>query len=262
MKQVLLLSVLAVTLLSGCSTAFKNGQTPDDVYYSPGRELGDEVLIQKDQQRQKEAYQAYISSMDDRYLRMKVANRYRWGGIDNFDYWYDSRYDFGSYNYQYYNSLNPYAYWSPGFGLGMGYGNYYPGRYGWGWSSPVYTVVHYYSLAPRNPGPGGYTFGSNITAYQNKTYDNSNYGYKDSKTGAFVPSGSNSNFGSLLKRVFSGSSEGSSNYSYDRPARTFSNTPSNNPTYTPPATSSSAGGNSGGFKSTGSSTSTGRGGRG
>lgn len=259
MKQVLLLSVLAVTLLSSCSTAFKNGQTPDDVYYSPGRELEEEVLSQKDQQKQKEAYQAYVSSMDDRYLRMKVANRYRWGGIDNFDYWYDSRYDFGTYNYQYYSSLNPYAYWNPGFGLGMGYGNYYPGRYGWGWSSPVYTVVHYYSLTPSNP--GGYTFGSNITAYRNKNYDNNNYGYKDPKTGAFVPSGSNSNFGSLLKRVFSGSSEGSS-YSYDRPVRTFSNTPSNNPTYTPPPTSSSAGGNSGGFKSTGSSTGTGRGGRG
>jgi len=259
MKQVLLVSLLSFGLLSSCSTAFKSGQTPDDVYFSPGREPEEEVQVKKSQEKQKEQYLEYVSSLDERYLRMKVANRYRWSGIDDFDYWYDSRYDFGNYHSQYYSSLNPYAYWNPGFGLGMGYGGYYPGKYGWGWSSTVYTIVHYYSPVPSTP--VGYTFGSNITAYRNKSYDNNNYGYKDPKTGIFVPSGSNNNFGSLLKRVFTGSS-GNTGNSYDRPARTFSNTPSNNnPTYTPPS-SSSAGGNSGGFKSTGSSTSTGRGGRG
>lgn len=250
MKHVLLLSAISLTLFTGCSTAFKAGQTPDDVYFSPGREI---VQDERVQEKQKAEYQEYVSSMDDRYLRMKIANRYRWSSIDNFDYWYDSRYDFGNYNYSYYSGLNPY--WNPR----LGYGAYYPGNYGWGWSSPVYTVVHYYSIPST---PGGYTSGSNILAYRNKSYNNNNYGYRDPKTGGFVPSSGSSNFGSLLKRVFTGGGTDNA-YSYDRPARTFSNTPGNNPsTSTPPPTSSSAGGNSGGFKSTGTSTSTGRGGRG
>ncbi|MBI2272901.1 MAG: hypothetical protein EPO58_07765 [Chitinophagaceae bacterium] len=252
MKHVLLLSAISLTLFTGCSTAFKAGQTPDDVYFSPGREV---VQDEKVQQKQKAEYQEYVSSMDDRYLRMKIAKRYRWSSIDNFDYWYDSRYDFGNYNYQYYSGLNPY--WNPRLGYG---GAYYPGNYGWGWSSPVYTVVHYYTIPTT---PGGYTSGSNILAYRNKSYNNDNYGYRDPKTGGFVPSSGSSNFGSLLKRVFSGSGTANA-YSYDRPARTFSNTTpsSNNPTRSVSTPSSNAGGTSGGFNSTGTSTSTGRGGRG
>ena len=258
MKYSLLLSVLGLGLFSSCTTAFKSGQTPDDVYFSPGREA---VALNedRDQQKQREQYQEYISSMDDRYLRMKIANRNRWSTLDDFGYWNDSRYDFNSYNYQYYSSLNPY--WHSGMRLGFGYGNlYYPGAYGWGWSSPVYTVAHYYSVPYTPAKTGGYTSASFATAYRNKSYHNSNYGFRDPKTGTFVPGGSSQSFGNLLKRVFS-SSESTS--SYDRPARTFTNTtPAHTNTYTPPATNSNAGGTSGGFQSTGSSASTGRGGRG
>jgi hypothetical protein len=264
MKQALLFSLLGIGLLTSCSTAFKAGQTPDDVYYSPGRAVTN-LREERAQQQQEEEYQDYVSSLDDRYLRMKVANHARWSTIDNFDYWYDSRYDFGIYDrYNSYSFYNPYAYWNPGWsfrlGYGLGYGSpYYPGGIGWGWSSPIYTVVHY-----TNPyyGKGGSTSISNITAFKNRNYNNNNYGYKDPKTGLFVPGNSNSSFGSLLKRVFTSSNNNSNsaNNSFDRPVRTFSQ-PNNNSS-TQPATSSSAGGNSGGYKSTGSSTSTGRGGRG
>ncbi len=260
MKQAYLLSVLGLGLLSSCSTAFKTGQTPDDVYYSPGREREETVRDERNRQEQQAQYRDYLTSIDDRYLRMKVANRYRWGSLDDFNYWYDSRYDFGSYNYNYYNTLNPY--WNPAFGLT--YGNiYYPGSYGWGWSSPVYTLVNYYGSIPVKSNPG-YTAGSLATAYRNKDYNNSNYGYKDPKTGAFVPSANNPSFGNLLKRVFTTSANNGTTSSFDRPVRTFNNTSTNNSSTTPqPAsTNSNAGGNSGGFKSTGTSTSTGRGGRG
>ena len=263
MKHLLLLSVLSIGLFTGCSTAFKAGQTPDDVYYSPGREIAS-VNEEKKQQKEKEEYQEYISSLDDRYLRMKVAKRGRWSSLDNFDYWYDSRYDFSTYNH--YSNLNPYASWNPGWNLSLGYGysGYCPGGRNWGWSSPIYTVVHYAVPSFSVGVGGGSNSGSNITAYRNKSYNNNNYGTTDPKTGAFVPSSSNSSFGNLIKRVFTGSSENAS--SYDRAARTFSTTqPQHNttPTTTPaPSTSSSAGGSSGGFPSTGSSTSTGRGGRG
>jgi hypothetical protein len=253
MKHALLLSALSIGLLSSCTTAFKAGQTPDDVYYSPGSEV---VSVKEDKRQKNEEaqYQEYISSLDDRYLRMKIANRYRWGALDNFDYWYDSRYDFNTYN-NYYSNLSPYSSWNPEWNLSVGYGRYCPGTGGWGWNSPIYTVVHY-----TNPYySGGSTSGSNISAYRNKNYNNTNYGYKDPKNGAFVPSASNSGFGNLLKRVFTGSENTSS---YDRPARTFNDTRSNSNTSSPPpATSSNAGGNSGGFKSTGTSSSTGRGGK-
>lgn len=257
MKRILLLSVISMGLLSACSTAFKAGQTPDDVYYSPGRDGGSakEEVVKK---KQAEEYQEHVNIQDDRYLRMKVANRYRWSGIDNYDYWYDSRYDFGGYNYQ-----NCYSSWNPRWNLGLGYGRTYPGSIGWGWASPIYTVVAYSTASYKSE--KGYTSGANISAYRNKNYNNTNYGFKDPKTGTFIPSNNNNSFGNLLKRVFSGGSENTSGYerassSYDRPARSYSTTPSTN--NSAPATSGSAGGTSGGFQSTGSSTSTGRGGRG
>ncbi|MES2328972.1 MAG: hypothetical protein V4539_05170 [Bacteroidota bacterium] len=259
MRHVLLLSALGIGLLSSCSTAFKSGQTPDDVYFSPGKEMVSSEKEERVQKQEEEQYQEYISSLDDRYLRMKVANRYRWSAIDNFDYWYDSRYDFNTYNY----GFNNYGYntWNPNWCLNLGYGyrRYYPGN-GFGWNSPIYTVVSY-----TNPkyGASGSTSGSNISAYRNKTYNNNNYGYKDPKTGAFVPGAGNSSFGNLLKRVFSGSE--TTQQSYDRPARTYTQPSNTNSTTTPtppPTTSSNAGGSSGGYTSTGTSTSTGRGGRG
>lgn len=253
MKQNLLYAVLLIGLLSGCSTAFKAGQTPDDVYYSPAAEGSqrDEV----NQQKQRDQYQDYVSSQDDRYLRMKVANRNRWSGIDNFDYWYDSRYDFSySYGYNGWNNYN--TAWNPNWNLlvGPGFGN----GYNLGWNSPVYTVVRYTHPVFT---PSGSTSGTNIYAYKNRNYNNTNLGYNDPKTGNFIPNGNNNSFGNLLKRVFTnGSSGNNNNYpsSYDRPARTFT-TPTNG---TQPATSSSAGGASGGYNSTGTSTSAGRGGKG
>ena len=271
MKQVLLCSVIAVSLFTSCATAYKAGQTPDDVYFSPGKAREDEAQVANN--REREEYQNYISSQDDRYLRMKVANRGRWNSLDDYSYWNDSRYDFGCYNYSYFssynNALNPF-YWNnpfglnnPGWGLGysMGYGSMYNpySYYGYGWNNPFYTVVFYNN--PKAVNPGSTTL-SNLTAFRNKSYNNSNYGNRDPKTGAFVPA-SGSSFSNLVRRVFSDNGNGSSPSSYDRAARTFSpsvpNTSSNN---APVSTSSSAGGNSGGFKSTGSSTSTGRGGRG
>lgn len=255
MKRLLLFSAVSLTLFSACSTAYKSGQTPDDVYYSPGREVA--ATASRNDQRQQDEYQEYISSSDDRYLRMKVANRSRWSSLDDFDYWYDSRYDFS--NYSNYSSYSPwctcfspfsigfsrYSYW------GSGYGNY--GYYGWG--NPYYTVMAYGSPKFSNPGS---TSGSNLSAYRNREYFNSNFGQRDKNGNYTVPG--NASFGNLLRRVFTTSPQTNTNpnsTSYDRPARTFDNNSRSSS-----SGSSSSGGTSGGFKSSGSSTSTGRGGRG
>ena len=273
MKQFLLLTVLVTVLLSSCATAFKAGQTPDDLYYSPSRsaEAAEQQEAKKAQQ-DKDTYDLYVSSADDSYLRMKVANRSRWGGLDDYSYWYDSRYNFYGYNYNspfnsfyspfnnfyspfsnfyspycsvfspfYYSGYNPYYY-----GLRPIYGNI-------GWSNPAYTVISY--STPKFV-PAGTTSTSNISAYRNKTYNKSNAPY--------VPNGgASSNFGNLVKKVFEGSSN--NNYTgntYERAVRSYSSsTSSASNNYSPPAPSSNAGGNSGGFKSTGTTTSTGRGGK-
>lgn len=255
MKHMLLVSALGLLVLSSCSTAYKAGQTPDDVYYSPGRELTGDRKQEEKSKRQQEQYDQYISSADDRYLRMKVANYNRWSSLDDYSYWYDSRYDFCPTTYSAYNPYTGYGSWNAGYSFG--YGRSYYGSFYGGWNSPIFTVASY--STPKFS--GGYTSGSSISAYRNKSYSNQNLGYTG-KNGQFIPSGSgNSNsFGDLLKRVFSSSTSNSNSNSssYDRPARTYT-TPTNSST---PSTSSSAGGNSGGFKSTGSSSSSGRGGRG
>lgn len=256
MKRVLLFTTISVSLFTSCSTAYKAGQTPDDVYYSPARTVVS-AKEEERQQQQQEQYEEYVSSQDDRYLRMKVANRNRWNTLDDYEYWYDSRYDFCRNNYSFYNS---YAYnnpWNAGWQLGIGYAR--PGwgyGYGLGWNNPMYTLIYYGS--PKFTG-SGYTSGSNLSAYRNKSYLNTNnFGTYNSKTGTYIPAASNKNnsFGNLLKRVFSTSPSGTTS-SYDRPARTFDTKSSNSA----PA-SSTSGGNSGGFKSSGSSSSSGRGGRG
>ena len=87
-KRILLLAAVAIGF-SSCSTMYKSGQTPDDVYYSPAPQQrvaysnnDDEyydnsggqdeyVNVQTDQDRS-----AYSS--EDNYLRMKVRNPSLW----------------------------------------------------------------------------------------------------------------------------------------------------------------------------------------
>ncbi len=273
MKRMLLLCLMGSGLLTGCSTMYQSGQTPDDVYYSPGRD-GSAARVEK-RQRDESRYEDYISSADDQYLRMKVANRNRWNTLDDFNYWYDSRYDFGQHYYGYggyntWNNLyawNPYYYsLNPGWNYGLGYGMWRPG-FGLGWNCPVYTVIGYTN--PKVFYGNGSTFAgatsrTTISAYRNRTYNNTNSGYRDTKTGQWININNNKEgFGNLMKRVFSPAPNNSSNSSsWDRPVRTFNNTNTyssgNNNSSSSSSSSSNAGGSSGGYKSTGSSAGGGR----
>jgi hypothetical protein len=221
MKQ-LLLSIFTASLLTSCSTAFKSGQTPDDVYYSPTREIKEE-----------EPKKQETTSNDDNYLRMKVRRHTKWANIDDYGYWNDTRYDYCSVY------SNPYI-----------KTNWYPYYFGNTFHNPYSTVITY------NPIKTGSTAVSNIKAYQNHSYNNSNGTY-NVKTGTYSNS-NNSSFSGLVKKAFS-SSNGSS---WDTPTRTFNNpSSSSSSSTTTTTTSSSAGGNSGGYSSSGSSSSSGRGGR-
>jgi hypothetical protein len=226
--RILLMGLLAATITS-CST-YKAGQTPDDVYYSPAREIVRTGV--KQETKQEDKYETLARNEDDQYLRMKVRNHNRWSTIDDYGYWYDSRYDHCSCN------CYPKQY---GWGTGYYYNPYRPNWYYGSYYSPAYPIVFY-----RNPKVyTGNTGKTNLVAYRNNSYSNTNYNYNPKNPQA----NTNYNFGNLIKQVFT-TPNGST--SVERPARTFEpNT----------QTSSDAGGRSGGYDSKGSSTNSGRGGR-
>lgn len=134
MKQSLIYTGLALLVLSSCSTAYRAGQTPDDVYYSPARETDSYVVVDRNQNRYNDRYDDYDADRyyEDRFLRMRVMNRGMWSSLD---YYYANPYAYSPYNY--YHSWNsPWnSYWAwnsfynPYFGSHMGWG------YGGGWNS-------------------------------------------------------------------------------------------------------------------------------
>lgn len=72
MKINFLLTAFTLTILSSCSTAYKTGQTPDDVYYSPVRLQTDEV--RRDEDKNVTDNTVYTSS-DDYEIRRRIHNR-------------------------------------------------------------------------------------------------------------------------------------------------------------------------------------------
>lgn len=166
MKTVLPLFVLAIFLAS-CSTAYKTGQTPDDVYYSPERpqvERNEYARVDKENDRQyrgnqRNQYQDDYYADDyynDRYLRMRVRNRRVWSDLD---FYYSDPY---AYRYYYPNHFS--NYWSPYSSWNMNsYWNYY--------YNPYYS--HYYNPHYYNPYYGGHLggrpYGGNVIVVNPKS---------------------------------------------------------------------------------------------
>jgi len=243
--KILLYGLLAV-VTSSCSSVYKASQTPDDVYYSPAREGVQKETAKRDR------YEDYVSSQEDQYLRMKIRDRDRWSGIDDYAYWNDSRYvPLYNYNYDYYRNniyntyawnnwyrpysglyYNPYSFGFGGFGGGLYMNNYYsPNLYGY------------------NPYGGGTYISKNPTRTINPSVNRPNLnGYRN---GLFENNNRSSQNGGTLKRVFSANENArtynnQNNRSYNND-NTFS---SPQRTYTPSSSSSSS---SSGSSSSGSS---------
>ena len=83
MKLTILLLSVSLAALSSCTTSYKSGQTPDDVYYSPVRTQNENDYVKQDKEEYNDDY------YEDRYLRMKVRNRNRWSDLDD---WYYTEY--------------------------------------------------------------------------------------------------------------------------------------------------------------------------
>ena len=229
-RQILLLAITAAAL-SSCTTAYKTGQTPDDVYFSPTRPQDEYVRVEeKEEPRYDEHY------YDDRYLRMKVHNRTQWDYLDD---WYSyERYGY-SVNRYYGSYYNPYTSW-----------NYYYNPY------CRNNVIAYYPGQTGHPGvinvaqnvPKPRSF--NLASYTNTNYNNANSNVKMNsyKSGNSRPvynnRNSNDGFSNTLKQIFnSGSSN--SNSTYTPPSRSYS------PSSSSPSSSGSSG--SSGSSSSGSS---------
>ena len=228
MKQRILLLFALATVFGSCSV-YKNGQTPDDVYFSPERPQAEYVRVEdKDEDSyyrggQNRNSNDYYNYEEERYLRMKVRNRQRWSYLDN---------DFYSYNpyvYSnpgYYNSpWNPYSYW-----------NHYYNPYGG--SVMVYNVKSPVYNRPR-------TINLRTFDIQNNPSINPRvYNYKSGSTNGNTRSNTapRRNVGSDLRNIFN---SGSSNNSYSTPSPSANRSSTNS--------SSSSGGSSSGGSSSGSS---------
>jgi hypothetical protein len=98
MNTKLLLLAVTVAVFSSCSSAYKSGQTPDDVYYSPVRNYSE---VQKEEEAR---YEVRRDLYEDREIRMGI-NDYRWR---TFDTYYDYSYSPYRYGYQHGYYYNPY----------------------------------------------------------------------------------------------------------------------------------------------------------
>jgi len=236
MKRLYIPIIFAAAALTSCSV-YKNSQTPDDVYYSPGTPKQAVANSSNNSGSNNE----YYSAQNDQYVQMKVQDPERWSYFDD-------------YNYDYYSPYSPYGF-SPYYATTMGYGMY--GMYGmcpwigFGYYSPFTYWNSYYTWnSMYNPYYGGmvvvnpkipsstqytqlrtfnpssysnnfYNRGNNpltktTSAYQPYTYSqtiHNNYNTPNSNTlsrSSFFNRTPNSNFNSQPVRTFSAPSFGGS----------------------------------------------------
>jgi len=235
---------------------YKSGQTPDDVYYSPGREAPAYVETKTDPQTTAKQNE----DMSDAYLRMKTYDRNRWSTFDNdYLYWNDWRWN----NQMYYNSLHPYSGWSAGYGtgyynsgwsFGLSYGLGSP-YYGYGYYSPFcpgyygtpVVVINPKTYAPRT---------SNLGSYNNNTTRNI---YTDPHTGVktYNISSPTSSPVRTFRRGSTDMSSESGYYNNSSSKPRFQSGSSTSPSRSLDRSSSTSGNNSSGTRSSGSSGSSG-----
>jgi hypothetical protein len=151
MKHIAMCLIIVSCLGTSCTSLQQTTvAATDDLYYAPNTtESEKQNIASSNNQSGYESQDQTISGVeqtypDDRYLRLKVANRYRWDAIDDFGYWNDPRYNYAYYPSYYgwnswYSGIYGNSWYNPfGFSLGFGWGGYSPFissyyNMGWGW---------------------------------------------------------------------------------------------------------------------------------
>ena len=199
MKINFLLLTIITAAISSCSTSYKTGQTPDDVYYSPARLQTDEVRRDRDENNSVD--NTVYTSSEDREIRRRVHNRRnrRYNRYDR----YDDRYDY------------PYGYGYPAYG------------------KPTYGTQN--TQQPRKTNLGAYTPnpGTTDSTNFNPKTGKINPGTTTAPVRTFgTPSTSSNNsgtgVGNLIRKVFStdNNSYNSGRSNNSTPSRTFDNSSS------------------------------------
>jgi hypothetical protein len=114
MKIKSLLFIIATAALASCSTAYKSGQTPDDLYYAKPKAI---VNVNTDRYEKIDNSSAF----QDRQIRMAIYDR-RWRDLD-YEYDYNYSYSPYSYGYTYGYYYNPYYYCYPVYAPGIKFVN-------------------------------------------------------------------------------------------------------------------------------------------
>jgi len=201
MKSKSTFSILSLAIVfASCTAAYKSGQTPDDVYYSPARPQDEYVRQEKKEDSKVYNYdeEAY---RDDRYLRMKIQDR-RYSTL------YDDYYSYNPYYYHYYNGNLIYnTPWSS-----YNYWNYYYNPYCSHVISvvpkaPVYNRPRTFDLSVYTPQPSVNM--NNPKGKVQNSYSAPNYNSGNSNN--YRSSGRDA--GSFLRDVFSGSGNSSNSSS-------------------------------------------------
>jgi hypothetical protein len=284
MKTILVSLAAGALVLTGCSSAYRTAEMPDDVYYSysPNRPAVEDRFGSRD-----EEYVSYWDDNDDRYLRMKVRNRRRWSQLDDLAYWNGGMNMSLSWGIGFnpWNNWNTWNAWNTPFGWNNwttwstwntpwawgwnGWGGVWNHPFAfnqfnswnnpWCWSRPV-VFVNKYPTRPvaYTPRPGFNRGGFNNTMFDR---GNGNGNRTMSKPAYQQPGYGN---GSLFRTIFSGSSNNASsnNSSWTRPARFFDGGSSSSGSMNSGGSSRTSGSSSSGSSGSSSSSSSGGGGRG
>jgi len=223
--------LLLIIVFNSCTTLYKTGQTPDDVYFSPTRPY---VETYVETTREELVYQP-----EYRVIRMGI-NDPRWRNFDQ-GYRYnsfDEEYRYNTYNY------------------GSKYNNYYSPYYN-SYYSPLYSPIYYSPVLPKNTSPrmenlGGYSPVTNYSSTNNKMGQSTKpQKYNNNNSGTAV--------GNILRQIIAPDNSNSRNYINNNNSNNNSNYINNNNTrtYTPPTNTSSNSSSSSGNSSSGSSSSSG-----
>jgi len=207
MHAKLLLITLSALAFSSCSTAYKSGQTPDDVYYSPVR------MVDEDQDKRRDDDK---NTVEDRTIRMRSRDR-RWRTFDE-----DYEYRNSPYNYCTCKCTSHGYYYNP---------YYYPTAI---YSKTIFPV----NTTPRMVNLNAYSgFNSNNTVIS-KTGNTVNPGSPSART--YNNSNEKSGIGKAIRQIFSGSGSksGSSSSNNDR---TYTPSTTNNSSNSSGSSNSSSG---------------------
>ncbi|MEO6722282.1 MAG: hypothetical protein ABIN67_18080 [Ferruginibacter sp.] len=236
MNTKLLLAIISVAVFSSCTTLYKSGQTPDDVYYSPARSYGDgnqSVREEREEQPNRDEY-----SNQDRAIRMGI-NDSRWRYLD---------YDYG-YNNSFYS---PYSQYYSSYNYGFNHGYYYNPYF---WPYPVYSPVFTVSSNPKITTPRT----NNLGGYGAiKGYNNAPASSTAPRTAPIRRYNNNNGtgVGNAIRRVLGSDNQTNSTHMNNNNSNTRTYTPANNNnntnnnnsnnnrSYTPSSSSSSSSGSS------------------